>query len=137
MTQSGDDVEITRMSLRTGGWIGYTGDAVYIERDSEKIQIGNEHVREIALRSVQWDVAIMSALLVGVGGYVVATRNPLVGVAFAAIGCLSLYRTYTKRYALVLRVENEPKPVVVHPAHPAECHETLVESVGMDTPGNN
>ena len=67
MTQSGDDVEITRMSLRTGGWIGYTGDAVYIERDSEKIQIGNEHVREIALRSVQWDVAIMSALLVGVG----------------------------------------------------------------------
>ena len=136
MAQSGDDVEITRMSIRTGGWIGYTADALYIERDDEKIRIGNEHVREIALRSVQWDVAIMSALLVGVGGYVVVTRNPLVGVAFAAIGCLSLYRTYTKRYALVLRVANEPNPVVVHPTHPIECHETLVESVGTDTPGN-
>ena len=136
MTQSGDAVEITRMSLRTGGWIGYTADALYIERDNEKIQIGNEHIREIALRSLRWDVAIMSALLIGLGGYVVVIRNPLVGVAFAVIGALSLYRTYTKRYALVLRVENEPKPVVVHPTHPKKCHETLVASVGAVTPGN-
>jgi len=98
------------------------------------VKIQNEHVREIALRTLQWDLAIMSALLVGVGGYVVATRNPFVGVAFAAVGLLSLYRTYTNRYELIIRVENERKPVTVHPAHPVECHGTLVENIDGEEP---
>jgi len=137
MAQSSDAVEVLRMSLRTGEWIGYTADAEYIERDSDKIKIENEHVREITLRSVRWDIAVMGALLVGIGGYVAATRNPIVGVFFGVIGCLSLYRTYSDRYALVVRVANKPKPLVVHPTHPVECHEALVESVGADLPDNN
>jgi len=129
MMETSDAVDVTRMSLRGDGWIGYTADAVYVERDDEKIKIDNGHIREVALRSLRWDLAIMSVLLVGVGGYVVVTRNPLVGAAFAAVGLLSLYRTYGNRYELLIRVENRPKPVAVHPQYPVECHETLVESI--------
>jgi hypothetical protein len=135
MAQTGEAVDVTRMSLRGGGWIGYATDSLYIDRDDEKMKIKGEHVRGIALRAFQWDLAIMSALLVAVGGYVVMTRNPLVGGAFAAIGLLSLYRTYAKRYALIIRVENERKPVTVHPSHPVECHETLVETIEGQAPG--
>jgi len=138
MAQTGDAVDVTRMTLRGGGWIGYTPDALYVERDDEKVKVEHEHVTEVALRSLQWDLVIMSVLLVGVGGYVVATRNPLVGIAFAGIGCLSLYRTYSNRYALIIRVENEPKPVTVHPTHPVECHETLVATIdGVETEGGD
>jgi len=129
MTQTADEVDVTRMALRKGGWIGYTADAVYLERDGEKVKINNEHVREVALRTLRWDLAAMSALLIGVGGYVMLIRNPLVGVAFAAVGMLSLYRTYTARYELLVHVENKPKPVTMYPTHPVECHEKLVESI--------
>ncbi|WP_324760676.1 hypothetical protein [Haloarcula montana] len=129
MTQTNDAVDVTRMSLRDSGWIGYTDDAVYIERDGEKIQIDNEHVRKVTLQSLRWDLAIMSALLIGIGGYVAITRNPLVGIAFAAVGVLSMYRTYGNRYALRIQVENESKPVTVYPTYPVECHETIVDSI--------
>jgi len=135
MAQTGSTVDLTRMSLRGGGWIGYSAESLYVDRDDEKVKIEGDHVREIALRTFQWDLAIMSGLLVAVGGYVVLTRNPLVGLGFAAVGLVSLYRTYAKRYALIIRVENERKPVTVHPTHPVECHETLVERIGGSPPG--
>ncbi|ELZ19959.1 hypothetical protein C475_21714 [Halosimplex carlsbadense 2-9-1] len=130
MVQGSEAVDVTRMSLRGDGWIGYTDHAVYIERDDEKIKIEEEHVEQLALRSLRWDLAVLGALLVGVGGYVAVTRNPLVGVAFAAFGAVTLYRTYGDRYELIIRVQNEPKPVTVHPTYPVECHETLVEHIG-------
>jgi len=133
-----ETVDITRMSLRRDGWIGYTDEAVYIQRDDKKIKINHEHVTQVALRSLQWDLAILSVLLIGVGFYIVVTRNPLVGVAFAVFGGLSLYRTYDKRYALVIGVENERKPVTVHPTYPAECHKTIVKSIeGLGSGANN
>jgi len=128
-----DSVEITRMSLRDGGWVGYSENAVFLDRDDRKVKIRSSDISTIALRVIKWDVAIMSALLVGLGGYVVATRNPLVGFGFAAIGIFSLYRTYTKRYELVIQVENETKPVTMYPAHPKKCHETLADGLGLET----
>jgi hypothetical protein len=128
-----DSVEITRMSLRDGGWVGYSENAVFLDRDDRKVKIRSSDISTIALRVIKWDVAIMSALLVGLGGYVVATRNPLVGLGFAAIGIFSLYRTYTKRYELVIQVENETKPVTMYPAHPEKCHETLADGLGLET----
>jgi hypothetical protein len=129
----GRDTSITRMGLRMGGWIGYSGDSVYIDRDDgEKIRIRHERVTRVALRNVEWDIAVMSLLLVGVGGFVTVTRNPIAGVAFGAIGAASLYWTYRKRYKLVLHVRNERKPISVYPTHPDECHETLVEQIRTD-----
>ena len=125
------DVEITRMPLRTGGWIGYSDDAVFVRRDDERVKIHNEAIKQVGLRTLEWDIAVMSVLLVGVGGYVVATRNPLVGVAFAAVGVYSFYRTYRQRHELVIHVENEPKPVSVHPEHPGRCQETLANNIGL------
>lgn len=132
-TEEGDAVTISRMALRNGGWVGYSENAVFLDRDDRKVKIRSADISTIALRVIKWDVAIMSALLVGLGGYVVATRNPLVGFGFAAIGLFNLYRTYTKRYELVIQVENETKPVTMYPAHPKKCHKTLADGLGLET----
>lgn len=128
------DVEITRMALRDGGWVGYSADAIYVDRDDQRVKIHNDAVTGIGRRVLAWDTAVLSLLLVGVGGYVVLTRNPLVGVAFAAVGLFSLYRTYQKRQALVIHVEDRAKPLAIHPEHPAECHERLAAEVGLQEP---
>lgn len=123
---SGDDsgeASITKTSLRTGGWLGYDEDALYVARD-DRIKLRGEDVTRITLRTVEWDLVVMSLLLVGVGGYVSVTGNTLVGIGFAVVGALSLYRTYRKRYELEIRVEGG-KSVTVYPTHPKRCHERL------------
>jgi len=119
------ETTIRRMGLRSGGWIGYDEEAVFVHRDDEAVKIYLDRVAGISLEPVEWDMAIMSVLLLGVGAYVGATRNLPVGVAFSAIGLWSLYRTYRKRYELVVHVDDEPKPVGVHPTHPSECRDRL------------
>jgi hypothetical protein len=133
MPDPDDAVTVTRMTLRNGGWIGYSDDAVFIDRDDQQVKIHNDAISTVALRVVEWDVVVMSLLLVGLGGYVALTRNPLIGAVFALVGVASLYRTYAKRYELVIHVENESKPVTAYPAHPKECHETLAEGLDLDT----
>jgi len=128
------DVDITRMPLRDGGWIGYSEDAVFLDRGGERVKIHDDAVTGIGRRVLAWDTAVLSLLLTGVGGYVILTRNPLVGVAFAALGLFSLYRTYQKRQALVIHIEDRAKPLAVHPEHPAECHERLAEETGLQQP---
>lgn len=123
------DVEISRMDLRGGGWIGYSEDAVFVVDGDDRIKIPNEAIEGFALRTLEFDIAVMSVLLVAVGGYVALERNPLVGAAFVAVGAFSLYRTYQQRHELVIDVANEAKPVSVHPVDPSECHSTLVEHV--------
>ncbi|WP_160134619.1 hypothetical protein [Halococcus salsus] len=122
-----DEVAITRTSLRNGGWLGYGNDGLYVKRDG-KVKIRDEDITRITLRAIEWDLVVMSLLLVGVGGYVAATRNPLVGVGFAVAGLLSLYRTYRKRYALSVHVGNDG-PLTVYPTHPKRCHERLADRI--------
>lgn len=127
------ETTITRMGLRSGGWIGYDGDSVFVQPDEEQgYKIARTDVARITLNPVEWDLAVMSLLLVGIGGYVGFTRNPLVGVGFLAVGAWSLYRTYSKRYELVLYVDNEAKPVSVYPTHPKECHRAIGELIRSD-----
>lgn len=121
----GTGTTITRMSLRKGGWIGYSDDAVFVRRDDQGIKIRRTDIARITLNPIEWDLVVMSVLLVGIGLFVGTTRNLLVGVGFLAVGCWSLYRTYGNRYELIIRVQNEPKPVSVYPVQPKACHETL------------
>jgi hypothetical protein len=126
-------VEITRMALRGGGWVGYSDDAVYVDReDDDRVKIHNDAITRVGLRWLEWDVAVMSVLLVGVGGFVTLTRNPLVGVAFVVIGVASCYRTYRKRWEVTIRVQDRRKPVAVHPEHPEECQSRLADRVGLE-----
>lgn len=128
----GGEVTLTRMALREGGWIGYTDDAVFVdEEDGRRIKVDHANITQIALETIEWDLAILSLILVAVGTYVAATRNVLVGVAFGAVGCWSCYRTYSKRYELHVHVEGRHKPLSVHPVEPTECHETLADVVGL------
>jgi hypothetical protein len=130
------EASITRMQLRMDGWIGYNDEAVYIDRnDGEKIKIRHEGIMRVALRNVEWDLAVMSLLLVGVGAFIGATRNPIAGIGFGVVGVVSLYWTYRKRYKLVIHVENKRKPISVYPTHPSECHETLVEQIRAGADG--
>lgn len=129
------DVEITRMGLRDGGWVGYSADAIFVDRGGdERVKIHDDAVTRIGLRMLAWDTAVLSLLLVGVGAYVVATRNPFVGLGFVAVGAYSLYRTYDDRQAVVIHVEDRRKPVAVHPEHPTECHERLAAEAGLEEP---
>ncbi|ESP87028.1 hypothetical protein [Candidatus Halobonum tyrrellensis] len=125
------EVAVRRMPLREGGWVGYGDDAVYVVRDDEPVEVRTDDVVRVSLRTVEWDLAVMSLLLVGVGGYVAATRNPLVGAAFALVGVASLYRTYGHRHQLRIHVEGGAKPLTLHPEHPAECHDTLADLAGL------
>lgn len=123
------EVEITRMELRGGGWIGYSADAVFVVDGDDRVKVSKGAIEGLALRTLEFDIAVMSLLLIAVGVYVSLTRNPLVGVGFGAVGVYSAYRTYQQRHELVIDVANEPKPISVYPAHPSECHGTLVEQV--------
>lgn len=125
-----DGTTITRMGLRRGGWIGYNEEGVYVDRDDKtKIKIEHANVTQVGLKSAEWDLVVMSLLLVGLGVFVGVTRNPLVGVGFAVVGLASLYWSYRKRHELVIHVANERKPIAVYPTHPTECHETLADRV--------
>jgi hypothetical protein len=129
----GEEVTVTRMSLREGGWIGYNDDAVFLDQeDGQRIKVDHDNITQIALETIEWDLMILSVILVGVGTYVGATRNVLVGVAFGAFGCWSCYRTYSKRYELHIHVEGRHKPLAVHPVEPGECHETLADVAGLE-----
>ncbi|AUV81601.1 hypothetical protein C2R22_08000 [Salinigranum rubrum] len=124
------ETTITRMGLRSGGWIGYDEESVFVQPDEEQgYKIARADIARITLNPVEWDLVVMSLLLVGIGGYVGFTRNPLVGVGFLAVGVWSVYRTYSNRYELVLYVDDQPKPVSVHPTHPKECHRTIGELI--------
>jgi hypothetical protein len=122
---------ITRMSLRPGGWIGYDDEAVLVAREDgdDDLRIRRDDLLRVSMTPVEWDLVIMSVLLLGVGGYVAATRNPLVGAGFAAVGVWSLYRTYGTRYEVTLRVSGRAKPLAVHPVDASACYETLGDIV--------
>jgi hypothetical protein len=132
----GAERTITRMSLRLdGGWIGYDDAAVFVQRaDEQGFRIDRTDIARITLNPVEWDLVVMSLLLVGIGAFVGNTRNLLVGLGFVAVGLWSLYRTYRKRNQLVIFVDEQPDPVSVYPAHPKECHETLGELVRSTEP---
>jgi len=131
-TDEPGDVTVTRMGLRDGGWVGYGDDAIFIARDDEKIKISHANVTQLSLRTLEWDLAVMSVVLVAVGTFVAITRNVYIGIIFGAIGFWSLVRTYDDRYELIVHVEGRAKPVSVHPVDPGECHERLAEVAGLE-----
>jgi hypothetical protein len=127
------DVTITRMPLRESGWVGYTSDAVYVQRtDDSDVKIDIANLTRITLQPLEWDLAVMSLLLVGVGAYVAVTRHVPVGVAFGVVGCWSSYRTYRNRYALRIYVTDRRKPLTIHPVDPVDCQQTLSDVAGLE-----
>lgn len=126
-------VTVTRIGLRDGGWVGYGDDAIFVQREDERIKIRHSNVTQLSLRTVEWDLAVMSVVLLAVGTFVAVTRNAYAGVAFGAVGVWSFARTYDNRYELIITVDGRAKPLSVHPADPVECHERLADAVGLQS----
>jgi hypothetical protein len=126
------DVTVTRIGLRDGGWIGYGDDAIFIDRGDERIKISHSNVTQLSLRILEWDLAVMSVVLVAVGTFVAVTRNVYIGTVFGGIGFWSLARTYSDRYELVIHVDGRARPVSVNPVEPGDCHERLAEAADLE-----
>ncbi|PSQ61320.1 MAG: hypothetical protein BRD23_00460 [Halobacteriales archaeon SW_9_67_25] len=126
------EVTVTRMGLRDGGWIGYAEGAIFVQRDDEKVKISHSNVTQLSLRTLEWDLAVMSVVLLAVGTFVAITRNVYIGIVFGAVGVWSLARTYDDRHELIIHVDGRAKPVTVHPVDPGECHERLAEVAGLE-----
>jgi hypothetical protein len=124
------------METRDGGWIGYSDEAIFVDEGGERrVRIDHANVTRISLSTVEWDLAVMSVLLVGVGTYVAATRNAFVGIGFGAVGVWSCWRTYRQRHELRVHVDGRHKPVTVHPVEPGECHDTLADVADLERRG--
>lgn len=116
--------------LRNGGEISVDNSAIYIDRpQDDEIIIRKKNVRKVSLEVFKWSLALMSLVTVAFGTYFALAVNLLGGVLFSGIGVWSLYRTYTKRYALFVWVDGQAGPITVYPERPKECHAAIASLI--------
>jgi len=126
------DTDTDRMGLRRGRWVQIEDGTVHIDRGDEHVAVPGEAIRKIDLEVLKWGLAVMSAVTFAFGAYFSVEVNPFGGVAFAAVGAWSLYRTYRERNTLVIWVDNRAKPVTVYPEEPRACHAAVAKLVRAD-----
>jgi hypothetical protein len=117
-----------RVSLRGGGRALIDGATLRVDRDDGKTTLPTEPIRRVDLRVLEWGLAVISAVAVALGVYVVA-GHLLAGVAFVAVGVWSLRRTYRQRYALLVWVDDRPDPLVLYPENSEACHTDCCRSL--------
>jgi len=126
-------------SLRFGGTLNITPDELVVDRthsnaDEETeppTRIDPDQVVEVTLDSIDYFLLVLSLAIVGFG-VLSLERSVLAGLAFAAIGLASGYRTYRRRDALRIRVTGRAKPVVVYPDDPSAVAAALEAHVAAD-----
>jgi hypothetical protein len=103
-----------RGNLRSGDEIAVTEQRVLVHGSDEITSVPYTNVSEVSHESFDWFLAIMSLALAGFGVYSIPA-NAFVGVGLAAVGLLSLYRTYRHRDRVRIHTHSQPKPVEVFP----------------------
>ena len=104
-----------RFPLRTGGSVALTDDRLLVAADDSVIRVDFDEIAEITVEDFDWFLVVLSVALVGWGLYS-TDRSVGIGLAFAALGAVSLYWTYRKRGKVRFKVVGRPKPLSVFPA---------------------
>lgn len=126
-------------SLRFGGSLTVSRDELVVNRDGSgtgentdpPLRIEPDDVVEVTLDSIDYFLLVLSLAIVGFG-VLSLERNLLAGLAFAAIGLASGYRTYRRRDALRIRVSGRAKPIVLYPENPAAVAKALETHVAAE-----
>lgn len=114
--------------LRVGdGWAGFDDEALYVERDGERVRVDFENVTEFSYRDTDYFVVVLSVVLVGFGVWFV--RETPASLLFSLAGIASLYRLYRRRGELVVRVADRPKPLSFHPEDGGGFYDDLAEAM--------
>lgn len=124
------DLDLRRQApLRVAdGWVGFDDEALYVERDSERIRVGFDQLSELSYRDTDYFIAVLSVVLVGFGiWYVRETPRSLL---FSLVGIASLYRLYHRRGEVVVRVADRPRPLTFHPEGGGAFYDALAETMG-------
>lgn len=96
-------------SLREGGVVGITDDRLVVVSDPS-VSVPLENVREIKIEAFDWFLGVLSVVLVGFGVYSLR-MHVLGGLAFAAAGLASLYRTYRRRGRVIVELHSDATPI--------------------------
>ncbi len=112
--------------LRRGGEVGITEDfgALVIVRDGEPIRVSIEDIVEVTVRDFDWYLALLGLGVTGFGLLSLERSVPL-GVAFTAVGLVSLGLTYRKREQMNIRVTGRTDPLTLYPVDPDTLYEEL------------
>ena len=135
------DLEPAALDLRrqaplrvADGWAGFDDEALYVERDGERIRVGFEQVTELSYRDTDYFVAVLSVVLVGFGLWFV--RESPASLLFSLVGLASLFRLYRRRGTVVVRVADRPKPLAFHPTDGGAFYDALAEAIdGVELSG--
>lgn len=110
------------------GWTGFDGEALYVERDGERVRVAFANVTELSYRDTDYFIAVLSLVLVGFGVWFL--RESPFSLLFSVVGVASLYRLYRHRGEVVVRVADRPKPLTFHPEAGGGFYDALAEAVG-------
>ena len=105
------------------GWAGFDDEALYVEREGERVRVAFDHVTELSYRDTDYFVAVLSVVLVGFGVWFL--RESPFSLLFSLAGVASLYRLYRHRGEVVVRVADRPKPLSFHPEGGGEFYDAL------------
>lgn len=93
-----------------------------VEDETEAIPL--PAIESLQIHSVDWNLAVLSVLLVALGGYLLNQSN-VVGYVFVPAGLVSLWLTYRARgKVLVKRRDDEPK-LAFYPDDREAFHEAI------------
>ena len=124
-----DSLDLRRQApLRVAdGWAGFDGEALYVDRDGERVRVAFEHVTELSYRDTDYFVVMLSLVLVGFGVWFLS-ESPF-SILFSLFGLASLYRLYRHRGEVVVRVADRPKPLTFHPEAGGGFYDALTAEV--------
>lgn len=109
--------------LRPGGRVGLTDERLLVVRE-ETTSVEFSSVQAVEMEDFDYFVGLLSLLLVGVGLWGL-TRNPPLGLLFAAAGAVSVYVSYRKRSKATVQVHDRAKPLVLYPADAGGFYDAL------------
>lgn len=114
----GEAIRYSAPRRRADGAVGITDERLLLV-DDNTTSVEFEAIEEVAVRDVDWFVAVLSAALVVIGLFAGPGR-PLAGAGLVAAGVVSLVLVARKRGQVTVTVRGRAKPLQFHLASAEE-----------------